>query len=193
METKTTILTDRVRFPENPRWHEAELWFSDMFAQRVMRVDLQGNLQIVAELSDIPTGLGWMPDGRLLIVSAQNRRLLSWRQAGGLSEVADLSSFDHYPCNDLVVDVQGRAYISNVGFDFSDPEAKPQTAPILLVSSEGDVRTAADGLAFPNGMVITPDGKTLIVAESYAARLPALSRSPRLLGAGTFYAQRIHG
>jgi sugar lactone lactonase YvrE len=95
-----------------------------------------------------------------------------------LVEVADLSGFVPYPCNELVVDRQGRAYIANIGFDFGDPEAEPQLASILVVTPEGNVRVVADGLAFPNGMVITPDGQTLIVAESYAARLTAFSIEP---------------
>lgn len=177
MEMKTTVLIDSLQFPECPRWHDGELWFSDLFAQRVMRVDLKGNAQTVAEVPDTPTGLGWTPDGRLLIVSATTRRLLRL-EANGLIEVADLSSIVSYPCNDLVVDTQGRAYISNIGFDFGNPQVAPQPAPILLVLPEGDARVVAEGLAFPNGMVITPDGQTLIVAESYAACLTAFTIEP---------------
>lgn len=174
MDTKTTVLVDTLRFPECPRWHEGELWFSDLFAQRVMRVDLVGRVQTVVEVPDTPTGLGWTPDGRLLIVSATARRLLRLDD-DGLVEVADLSGLVSYPCNDLVVDTQGRAYVGNIGFDFGDPHAAPQLAPILLVSPQGDVRITADRLDFPNGMVITPDGQTLIVAESHAARLTAFA------------------
>jgi sugar lactone lactonase YvrE len=177
METKTTVLVDTLRFPECPRWHEGKLWCSDFFAQRVVQVDLQGNVQAVVELPDIPTGLGWTPDGRLLVVAGGNRRLLRLEDEE-LVEVADLSGLVSYPCNELVVDGQGRAYIGNIGFDFGNPEAEPQLAPILLVTPEGNVRVVADGLAFPNGMVITPDGQTLIVAESYAARLTAFALEP---------------
>ncbi len=169
---KTTILTDTFRFPECPRWHEGRLWFSDMFTDRVMRVDLQGNVETVVEVPDTPIGLGWTPAGKLLIVSAMSRRLLRL-EAGGLVEVADLSGLAPYPCNDLVVDRQSRAYISNIGFDFGNPQAAPQPGPILLVRPDSSTRIVADGLAFPNGMVITPDGQTLIVAESHAARLTA--------------------
>ncbi len=169
---KTTVLTDTLRFPECPRWHDGELWFSDMFAGGVMRVDLQGSVQTVVEVPDTPIGLGWTPEGKLLVVSAMARRLLRL-EGDRLVEVADLSALVAYPCNDLVVDAQGSAYIGNLGFDFGNPEAAPQPGPILLVTPDGGARVVADGLAFPNGMVITPDGKTLIVAESHAARLTA--------------------
>jgi sugar lactone lactonase YvrE len=145
-----------------------------MFAQRVIQVDLQGGVQTVVELPDTPIGLGWTPEGRLLVVSATAHRLLGV-ESDGLVEVADLSGLVTYPCNDLVVDRQGRAYIGNIGFDFGDPQAAPIPGPILLVTPEGRARVAAEGLAFPNGMVITPDGQTLIVAESYAARLTAFT------------------
>jgi sugar lactone lactonase YvrE len=173
MELKTTVLVDSLRFPECPRWHDGALWCSDFFVQRVVRVDLQGGVQTVVELPDVPSGLGWTPDGRLLIVSATHRRLL--RLDDGLVEVADLSSLVSYPCNDMVVDGHGRAYIANIGFDFGHPHAAPEPGPILLVTPEGSARVAAQGLAFPNGMVITLDGQTLIVAESYAARLTAFT------------------
>lgn len=177
MEMKTTVFVDNLRFPECPRWHEGELWFSDFFADRVMRADLHGDVQTVVELPDTPTGLGWTPEGRLLIVSANERRLLRLED-DGLVEVADLSDLVSYPCNDMVVDGQGRAYIANIGFDFGNPQAALKPAPILLVTPEGSARVAADGLAFPNGMVITPDGQTFIVAESYAARLTAFTIEP---------------
>lgn len=175
MERKTTVLVDTVRFPECPRWHEGKLWFSDFFARRVMSVDLRGNVQMVAQLEDMPGGLGWTPGGRLLIVSAFARRLLRLED-GALSEVADLSSLVSYPNNDLVVDGQGRAYIGNMGYVFG--QGTPQPGSISLVTPEGSARVVAEGLAFPNGMVITPDGHTLIVAESHAARLTAFDIEP---------------
>ena len=175
METKTTVLVDTVRFPECPRWHDGKLWFSDFFARRVMSVDLNGNVQMVAKLEDMPGGLGWTPEGRLLVVSAFARRLLQLED-GELVEVADLSARVNYPNNDLVVDGQGRAYIGNMGYVFG--RGAPQPGPILLVTPEGNARVVAEGLAFPNGMVITPDGQTLIVAESHAARLTAFHIEP---------------
>jgi sugar lactone lactonase YvrE len=175
MERKTTVLVDTLRFPECPRWHEGKLWCSDFFARRVIQVDLHGQLQTVAQLEDMPGGLGWTPQGRLLIVAAFTRRLLQL-EGDGLGEVADLSSLVSAPNNDLVVDGQGRAYIGNMGYVFG--QGTPQPGSILLVTSEGSTRVMADGLAFPNGMVITPDGQTLIVAESHAARLTAFDIEP---------------
>jgi sugar lactone lactonase YvrE len=175
METNTTVLVDTIRFPECPRWHEGKLWFSDFFARRVMSVDLGGNVQLVAELQDMPGGLGWTPEGHLLVVSAFARRLLQLED-GGLVEVADLSSLVNAPNNDLVVDGQGRAYIGNMGYVFG--RGAPQPGPLVLVTPEGSARVVAEGLAFPNGMVITPDGQTLIVAESHAARLSAFHIEP---------------
>lgn len=177
METKTTVLVGNLRFPESPRWGEGKLWFSDIFTRRVMNVDLNGGVQTVVELPDAPSGLGWTPDGQLLLVSAQERRLLRLED-GRLVEVAALSDLVVYPCNDMVVDGQGRAYIGNMGFAFGDPQATPEPAPILLVTPDGRARVVAEGLAFPNGMVITPDGRTLIVAESHAARLTAFNIEP---------------
>jgi len=177
MEMKTTVLVDDLKFPEGPRWREGKLWCCDLFAQQIVRVDLQGGVETVVELPDTPTSFGWTPEGRLLVVSAFARRLLRLEK-DGLVQVADLSGLVSYPCNDMVVDGQGRAYIGNMGYDFSDPQAAPKPGPILLVTPEGRARVVADGLAFPNGMVITPDGQTLIVAESHSARLTAFNIEP---------------
>ncbi len=168
---KTETLADRLVFPEGPRWREGKLWFSDMNAQRVMTIDLSGNLKSVAEVPAGPSGLGWLPDGRLLIVSMQDRRLLRL-DTDGLKTVANLWDLATYHCNDMVVDRLGRAYIGNFGFDLSIPEiVKP--AEIIMVTPEGKALVVADKLLFPNGTVITPDGKTFIVAESWGARLTA--------------------
>src|SRR5260370_4480355 len=175
MDMKTTVLVDTVRFPECPRWHDGKLRFSDFFARRVMSVDLSGSVQMVAQLGDMPGGLGWTPEGRLLVVSAFARRLLRLEDSG-LVEVADLSALVKAPNNDLVVDGQGRAYIGNMGYVFG--RGAPQPGPIFLVTPQGSARVVAEGLAFPNGMVITPDAHTLIVAESHAARLTAFDIEP---------------
>jgi sugar lactone lactonase YvrE len=178
METQTTVLADNLKFPEGPRWHDGKLWFTDYATRRVMHVDLQGNIQTVVEVPDLPTAFDWTPDGRLLIVSSGQRRLLTLKD-GNLVTFADMSGLVPYNCGELVVDGQGRAYVGNAGYDVFEfgpgYQSPPKTGPLLLVTPEGDARIVAEGMAFPNGMVITPDGKTLLVAESHAARITAFT------------------
>jgi sugar lactone lactonase YvrE len=171
---KTEILLDGLGFPEGPRWHDGKLWFSDMGTRRVMTVDLDGTAETVVEVPGQPSGLGWLPDKRLLVVSMKDRRLLRL-DPHGLVEVADLRELASFHCNDMVVDQQGRAYIGNFGFDIEDPGAALKHAVIVLVAPGGAARIVADEMVFPNGSVITPDGGTLIVAESFASRLTAFS------------------
>jgi sugar lactone lactonase YvrE len=176
MTTRTTTLLDGLMFPEGPRWHDGKLWFSDMHACRVMTVDLDGNADTVVAVPGQPSGLGWLPDGRLLVVSMTDRRLLRL-DSGTLTEVADLSKLATFHCNDMVVDGRGNAYVGNFGFD-AFAQQPFRTAAIILVSPEGTARVAADDLAFPNGTVITPDGRTLIVGETMASRLTAFDVGP---------------
>jgi len=167
---ETEILLEGLQFPEGPRWHDEKLWFSDMNARKVMTVDLQGNAETIVEMEDSPSGLGWLPNGTLLIVSMGEERLLRL-EPDGLKEHADLSSLATYRCNDMVVDKKGRAYVGNFGFDLQSGKYKP--AEIIMVTSEGDAKIVADNMVFPNGTVITPDDKTLIVGETYGNRLTA--------------------
>ena len=158
-------------FPEGPRWHEGKLWFSDMHAHQVRTVDLEGRAEDVVTVPTWPSGLGWLPDDNLLIVSMTDRRLLRY-SAGELKVHADVSQLASYYCNDMVVDGRGRAYVGNFGFDlFSGSAQKP--AELVLVEPDGSARIVATGLEFPNGTVITSDGKTLIVGESLGHRLTA--------------------
>jgi sugar lactone lactonase YvrE len=129
----------------------------------------------LCEVEHQPSGLGWLPDGDLLVVSMHDRRLLRLRADGELVEHADLSGVASFHCNVMVVDSMGRAYVGNFGFDFETRGAAFVAAAIALVDPDGTVRVAADGLAFPNGSVITPDGATFIVGESYGGALTALS------------------
>jgi sugar lactone lactonase YvrE len=167
---ETEIFLEGLKFPEGPRWHDNKLWFSDMNARKVMTVDLKGNAETIIEMEDSPSGLGWLPDGTLLIVSMEDQRLLRLTP-DGIKEVADLSSLATDRCNDMVVDKKGRAYVGNFGFNYQNERFKP--AEIILVTPEGDAQIVADKLAFPNGTVITPDDKTLIVAETFASKLTA--------------------
>jgi len=171
MPTPPRVLLDGLRFPEGPRWHEDRLWFSDMHAGVVLAVDLAGRVETIVAVPGEPSGLGWLPDGRLLVVSMQDRRLLRL-DPGGLVEVADLSPFASFHCNDMVVDAQGRAYVGNFGFDLH-ARAPLTPANLVLVHPDGRAELAAKDLLFPNGTVITPDGRTLIVGESFGARLTA--------------------
>jgi len=167
----TEILVDGLAFGEGPRWREGRLWFSDMHSDRVMTVDAHGTLEEVVQVPCQPSGLGWLPDGRLLVVSMTDRRLL--RQEGaGLVEHADLSGVATFHCNDMVVDEQGRAYVGNFGFDLHG-KAEVCTASLALVAPDGRVRIVAEDLRFPNGSVITPDATTLVVGETFGARLTA--------------------
>ena len=182
MTRETTVLLDGLGFPEGPRWHQGKLWFSDQETCRVMRVKPSAKLrdaraEFIAEVPGQPSGLGWLPDGRLLIVSMKDRRLLRL-DPDGPTEVADLRRLASYHCNDMVVDRRGRAYVGHFGYDISDPSANAKLAEILLVTPDGRARVVVDELAFPNGIVITPDGGTLIVAETFAARLSAFDIAP---------------
>ena len=171
MSMKTQVLLDGLFFPEAPRWHAGKLWFSDMQGLQVMTVDTAGRPEKIIEVSGSPSGLGWLPDGRLQVVSMRDRRLLRL-DPEGLVEVADLNHLASFHCNDMVIDEQGRAYIGNFGFDFA-ANAPVEPAEIVLVTPEGHARIVAADLLFPNGTVITPDGQTLIAAETFGNRLTA--------------------
>ncbi len=178
------LLTDGLYFGEGPRWRDGWLYFSDMYAHAVKRVDVAGTVESVVEVPNQPSGLGWLPDGRLLVVSMRDRRLLRLEPDGRLVEHADLSGIATFHCNDMVVDAQGRAYVGNFAFDLdaflhehgpaaamSDPG--PPSAKLARVDPDGSVHVAAQDLRFPNGTVITPDGRTLIIAETLGLRLSA--------------------
>ncbi|MBS3784704.1 MAG: SMP-30/gluconolactonase/LRE family protein, partial [Anaerolineae bacterium] len=141
MIRETTVLRDGLGFPEAPRWHKGKLWFSDQATKRVMSVTVDSDgshvePETVVEVRGQPSGLGWLPDRRLLIVSMTDRRLLRL-DPQGLVEVADLRRLASFHCNDMVVDRQGRAYIGHFGYDFSDPSTEAQRAQILLVTPDG--------------------------------------------------------
>ncbi len=155
---------------EAPRWHANRLWCTDMGAREVLAVDLDGTSEVVARVPSL--GLDFLPDGRLLIVSMRDGALLRREWDGSLVTYADLTGLSRRPWNDLVVDGRGNAYVDNIGFDFPGGEFTP-AGIIGLVTPDGAVRQVAEGLSFPNGMGVTPDNATLIVAESYGGRLTA--------------------
>jgi len=170
-------------FPEGPRWHDGALWLSDFYQRRVLRVTEDGQVRTVVDVPGQPSGLGWLPDGRLLVVSMNDRRLLRL-DGNALVEVADLSGLAAWPCNDMLVDGEGRAYIGNFGFDLL-ARAPFASTSLLMVTPDGRAQVAAGDMHFPNGTVLTPDGRTLIVAESHGQRLTAFD-----VGAGGTLANR---
>jgi sugar lactone lactonase YvrE len=165
------MLAADLAFPESPRWHDGRLWVSDWQAGEVIAVDLDGRSEVVARLQSFPMCIDHLPDGRLLIVSSSDRRLLRQEPDGALVTHADLAGLGDHPWNDIVVDGRGNAYVNNIGFDFPGGEFGPGI--IALVTPDGAARQVAGGVAFPNGMAVTPDNATLIVAESYGNKLTA--------------------
>ncbi|HJP15837.1 MAG TPA: SMP-30/gluconolactonase/LRE family protein [Acidimicrobiales bacterium] len=154
-----------IDFGEGPRWHEGRLWYSDFHQKTVYSVGFDGNRKVELVLDDQPSGLGWMPDGSMLVVSMVKRQVL--RVTGDEVFVhADLSDLATWHCNDMVVSSSGHAYVGNFGFDL-EGQTEPCAAAVIHVSPDGKTSIAADELAFPNGSVITPDEKTLIVGETF--------------------------
>jgi sugar lactone lactonase YvrE len=165
------VLLDQLVYPECPRWHDGKLWFSDVHARRVFSMAADGEPRIELETPDMPAGLGWLPDGRLLVVAMVERKLQRL-DPEGLVDVADLSPFAAFHCNDMVVDDQGRAYVGNYGFDI-DAGAEATSTNLVCVEPDGEAWVVAEQLLFPNGMVIADGGRTLVVAESFGQRLSA--------------------
>jgi sugar lactone lactonase YvrE len=154
---------------EAPRWHDGRLSFSDWTAGEVLAADPGGHTEVIARVPSVPLCGAWRPDGRLLIVASADGRLLLREPDGSLVTHADL---DGSGWNDIVVDGRGNAYVNSVGFDMAAGE-EPRPGHVVLVTPEGTVRRVAEDLTFPNGMAVTPDNATLIVAESYGQRLTA--------------------
>ena len=165
-----TLMTG-LAFGESPRWHDDRLWFSDWGAQEVIAVDLKGKSEVITRIQSFPFCIDFLPDGRLLVVSARDQLLLRMEPDGSLVTHANLTSLSDHPWNEIVVDGRGNAYINSIGFDF--PGGEFAKGIIALVIPDGATRQVADGVAFPNGMVVTPDNATLILAESYGKRLTA--------------------
>lgn len=159
-------------YPECPRWHDGQLWFADQHDGLVHVLDGEGARVESFAVPGGPSGMGWLPNGDLLVVSMLDRKLLRRSSDGKLSLHADLAGVHSFHSNDMVVDSEGRAYVGNIGFDFYAGET-PAPTNMAVVAPNGSVGLAADMLLCPNGAVIAPDGRTLIVAESMAARLTA--------------------
>lgn len=166
------VVLDGYSYLECPRWHDGRLWVSDFYTQTVVATDGRGGTEVVAEVPEQPSGLGFLPDGRALIVSMRDRKILRREHSGELVEHADLSGLVDSFLNDMVVDAQGHAYVGNFGFDLMSGAAFASTT-LTHVAPDGAVRTVAEDLYFPNGSVILPDGRTLVVAETFGGRLTA--------------------
>jgi sugar lactone lactonase YvrE len=165
-----TLMSD-IALGECPRWHDGRLWFSDWVGEELIALDPEdGRSEVIANVRSLPFSFDWLPDGPMLITSGQ--RLLRLEPDRSLATHVDLADLSAYGWNEIVVDGRGNAYVNNICFDFM---RGAEFAPgiIALVTPEGSVRQVADGIAFPNGMVVTPDNSTLIIAESFAGRLSA--------------------
>lgn len=173
-------------FPECPRWHENALWFSDQHSGEVYRVAHGAAPEVVTLVPGGASGLGWLPDASMLVVSMSDRRLFRWNGTE-LVDYADLSSLHRWHSNDLIVDAAGNAFVGSIGFDYYGGAA-PEPGPLLRVDPHGVVAIAAEDLLCPNGMVIVDDGRTLVVAESLAGRLTAFDLDP----AGNLSRRRVH-
>ena len=152
-----SVLASGYTYLEGLRWHEDRLWASDFYTEQVIAVDLQGRVEQICRVPQQPSGLGWLPDGRLLISSMKDRKVLRREPDGTLAVHADLSALTGGHINDRVVDAQGRAYVGNFGFDLM-AGAPVATTTLVRVDTDGVAQVVADGLCFPNGTFITPDG-----------------------------------
>ena len=177
MSSDWEVAADGLAFPEGLRWHDGHLYYSDVFARTVHRLGSDGESETLAEVPAMPSGLGFRPDGTLLVVSIADRTVLAVGP-DGTSVVADLSALASGHCNDMLVDPAGRAYVGNFGYDLIGG-ADPAPAELLMVDVDGSVLEVARGLWFPNGMALSADGSTLFVAETSAERITAFTVGAR--------------
>jgi sugar lactone lactonase YvrE len=174
-EREPRILLHRLAMPESPRWHDGRLWFSDWGTGQIMAVDLDGNSHVVDRGPEGPGwAVNWLPNGRMLMTGNE---LIRVEPDGSRVRHADLSHISPYGWSEITIDGRGNTYINTINFDFADFDdvlaSRRAPGKIALVTPDGEAREVASEIAFPNGMVVTPDNTTLIVAESFAARLTA--------------------
>ena len=196
-----TLLVDGLDFGEGPRWHDGRLWYSDFHQHRIYAVSTDGTREVMVETGDErPSGLGWLPDGDLLMVAMLARQV--WRVAHSqdsgspspkpeITVHADLSPIATWHCNDMVVAADGTAYVGNFGFDIEGDRSNPVSATLAIVAADGSVTAGPADLGFPNGAVITPDGSTLIVGETFASRMTAFDIDTTDSGAGALSGRRV--
>jgi len=161
------LLVDGVDFGEGPRWHDGRLWYCDFFQRAIYSVGVGGDRRVeFGDTPDRPSGMGWMPDGSLLVVFMTQRQVMRVGDDGEFRVHADLNDIATWYCNDMVVAADGTAYVGNFGFDL-EGRAEFATSTLAMVRPDGSTVAVADDMRFPNGSVITPDGRTLIVGESF--------------------------
>jgi sugar lactone lactonase YvrE len=174
---ETHVLLDGLIMVESPRWHDGRLWFPHWGTTEIIAVDLEGNARVMASKpSGLGHSIGWLPDGRLLVTGD---RLTRHEPDGSVAVHADLDLISKHGWSEMTIDGRGNIYANSIGFDFAEMTERvksPSRSPagvIALVKPDGSARKVADGIAFPNGMVITPDNRTLIVSESFTGKLLA--------------------
>jgi sugar lactone lactonase YvrE len=172
--TGTRTLLSDIILGESPRWHDDLLWFCDWGAHEIRAVGLDGSSRVMGHVPAFPFCIDWLPDGRLLVVAGSDSSLLRLTRDGSQEPYISLAELSDRPWNEIVVDRRGNAYVNCVGYDMMAGE-KPTSGIVALVTADGNVRPVADKLFFPNGMAVTPDGSSLIVAESHAERLTSFS------------------
>jgi sugar lactone lactonase YvrE len=182
-------VVEGISFGEAPRWRHGSLYLSDIHANRILRVDPTGRYEVVERFDGPVSGLGWLPDGRMLVVSMHDRKVLRQEMDGQFVVHSDLSNIATWHANDMVVATDGTAYVGNFGFRIFPTREEPRAAAIAKITPSGATRVAATGLWFPNGMVISEDGRTLVVAESTARRLSAFD----IAEDGTLVHRRLWG
>ncbi len=191
---QTTTLVEGRWFCEGPRWHDGRFWFSDFYAHEICSVGLDGDVrtEVALDGDERPSGLGWLPDGRLLFVAMLARRVMRREHDGSIAVHADLSDVATFHCNDMLVDADGRAYVGNFGFDLDATveaigpdglftaiatDRSSYTAVLARVDPDGSVSVVADDLAFPNGVVTVDGGSTLVVAQTLGLELTAFDKA----------------
>ena len=168
---RAAVLADGLVIGESPRWHDGRLWVANWGAQEVVAVDLAGDREVMERIeTTVPFSIDWLPDGRLVVVSGPERVVLRQERARSLVPYADLGGLSDHGFNEIVVDGRGNAYVNGGGFDLMAGE-EPRPGIVAVVTPEGEAREVADDIAFPNGMAVTPDNSTLIVADSYGREL----------------------
>jgi sugar lactone lactonase YvrE len=189
---KTRVLLDRLAMVESPRWHDGRLWFPHWGTPEIIALDLEGNARVMARgPSGLGHSIGWLPDGRLLVTGDRLRR---HDPDGSVAVHADLGGISEFGWSEMTIDGRGNVYVNSIGFDFfaemaervKNPSRSP-TGIIALITPDGTTRKVADGIAFPNGMVVTPDNRTLIVSESFTGKLLAFD----IAGDGTLSRRRV--